>query len=118
MWYEAVAKDGTRSIGVAVSSNGISDWKRRDRQAFCMHCHIMHAQLCIHSLLFNFPLWLLLQFLFVAAVAMEPVNTSAVCACCLICMCNARVMAGECGPLHIACSFKGCQHTKASLCVL
>lgn len=33
MWYEAVAKDGSRSIGIAVSSNGISDWKRRDRQA-------------------------------------------------------------------------------------
>lgn len=34
MWYEAVAQDGSRSIGVAVSSNGISDWRRRDRQAF------------------------------------------------------------------------------------
>lgn len=35
MWYEAVAKDGLRSIGIAVSSNGISDWKRRGRQALC-----------------------------------------------------------------------------------
>lgn len=37
MWYEAVAQDGARSIGVAVSSNGISGWKRRDRQAVCQH---------------------------------------------------------------------------------
>ena len=31
MWYEGVADDGTRSIGIAVSDDGISDWIRRDR---------------------------------------------------------------------------------------
>lgn len=30
MWYEGVAEDGTRSIGVAVSQDGITGWKRRD----------------------------------------------------------------------------------------
>lgn len=31
MWYEGVADDGTRSIGVAVSDDGITDWVRSDR---------------------------------------------------------------------------------------
>lgn len=31
MWYEGVAADGSRSIGIAVSDDGISDWRRHDR---------------------------------------------------------------------------------------
>ena len=33
MWYEAVAEDNSRSIGMAVSNDGISGWKRWDRSA-------------------------------------------------------------------------------------
>ena len=35
MFYEAVAGDGRRSIGVAVSPDGIRGWKRMDRCAPC-----------------------------------------------------------------------------------
>lgn len=31
MWYEGVAEDGSRSIGVAVSDDGKSDWRRYNR---------------------------------------------------------------------------------------
>ncbi|KAL0055171.1 hypothetical protein WJX82_008147 [Trebouxia sp. C0006] len=31
MWYEGVAEDNSRSIGMAVSNDGISGWKRWDR---------------------------------------------------------------------------------------
>lgn len=31
MFYEAVAEDGRRSIGVAASPDGIRGWKRMDR---------------------------------------------------------------------------------------
>lgn len=31
MWYEGIAENGSRSIGVAVSDDGISDWIRSDR---------------------------------------------------------------------------------------
>ena len=33
MWYEGVAEDNSRSIGMAVSNDGISGWKRWDRSA-------------------------------------------------------------------------------------
>ena len=33
MWYEGVAEDGSRSIGIAVSQDGKSGWKRHDRSA-------------------------------------------------------------------------------------
>ncbi len=32
MFYEAVAADGTRSIGLAASQDGISGWQRLDRR--------------------------------------------------------------------------------------
>lgn len=34
MFYEAVAADVRRSVGVAASQDGIRDWKRLDRCAF------------------------------------------------------------------------------------
>ena len=39
MWYEGVAADGSRSIGIAVSDDGISDWRRHDRSSSCLLSH-------------------------------------------------------------------------------
>lgn len=41
MWYEGVAEDGSRSIGMAVSDDGISGWKRWDR--FASYCFLSHC---------------------------------------------------------------------------
>ena len=39
MWYEGVAADGSRSIGIAVSNDGVSDWIRHDRSSSCLLSH-------------------------------------------------------------------------------
>lgn len=44
MWYEGVAEDGSHSIGMAVSDDGISGWKRWDR--FASYCFHHTAQSC------------------------------------------------------------------------
>ena len=51
MWYEGVAQDGSRSIGVAVSSNGISGWKPKNGQVLVLKLHTAELMLMLDQYL-------------------------------------------------------------------